>query len=137
MLKLTRKFEDFNGNTREEDFYFNLTKAELAELKFSVNGGLEGLLEGMIKAQDQKSLIEYAKKLVLMSYGEKSLDGREMIKNDEVRNRFMATQAYSDIFMDVATNDEFAANFIKGIMPKDLVPELEKEMNKDNVVPMK
>ena len=136
MLKITRKYEDFDGHEREEDFYFNLTKAELAEFRFSVNGGVEALLDGMIKAQDQKSMIEYAKRLVLMSYGEKSLDGREMLKNDAIREKFMSTQAYSDIFMDVATNDKFAADFIKGILPKDLAGELDKEMTSGNVVPM-
>lgn len=135
MLKITRKFVDFNGNEREEDFYFNLTKAELAEFKFSVNGGVDSLIDGMIKAQDQKSIVEYAKKLVLMSYGEKSLDGREMLKNDSIREHFASTQAYSDIFMDVATNDKFAADFIKGILPKDLATEVDNETN-GNVVPI-
>lgn len=128
MIKLTRTYEDFNGVTRTEDFWFNLTKAELMEFQTSVNGGMNTLLEGMIQAKDQATLIKYAKQLVIMSYGEKSLDGREFYKSDEIRNKFIATPAFSDIFYDVATNDEYAAMFVNGIVPKEIREEVAKEI---------
>lgn len=127
MLKITKTYEDFNGVERTEDFYFNLTKADLAELEMSVNGGLTTLLNNMSRAKDGKSIIEYSKKLVLTAYGEKSLDGREHYKSDEIRAKFAATQAYSDIFMEVATNDKKAAEFVMGILPKDIREEAMKD----------
>lgn len=123
MLKITKTYEDFNGVERTEDFYFNLTKADLAELELSVNGGLTTLLNIMARAKDGKSIIEQSKKLVLTAYGEKSLDGREHYKSDEIRAKFAATQAYSDIFMEIATNDKKAAEFVMGILPKDIREE--------------
>lgn len=127
MLKITRTFEDFNGVERTEDFYFHLTKADLAELEMSVNGGLINLLDKISKAKDGKSIIEYCKKLVLTAYGEKSLDGREFYKSDEIRAKFAATQAYSDIFMEVATDDKKAADFVIGVLPKDIKDEVMKD----------
>ncbi len=123
MIKKTITYEDFDGNERTDDYYFNLTKAEVMELRFSINGGLENMLDQIIKEQDQKQLIEYFKKLVLASYGKKSLDGRTFMKNDEIREEFKSTMAYSEIFMELATDDKAAAEFVNGILPKDLGPK--------------
>ena len=120
MIKKTIAYEDFNGQTREEDFYFNLTKAELTEMELSMNGGLSQLLEKIIKENDQKQIIEYFKKIVLGSYGVKSLDGRSFVKSDELRTEFASTMAYSELFMELATDAEKAAEFVNGIMPKGL-----------------
>ncbi len=118
MLKKTHTYNDFDGQQRTEDFYFNLTEAELTELEYSMNGGLSQLLEKIIKEDDQKQIIEYFKKIVIMAYGVKSLDGRQFVKNDKVREEFASTIAYSDIFMELAHDANKAAEFVNGIMPK-------------------
>ena len=120
MIKKTVTYEDFDGNERTEDYYFNLTKAELTEMELSLNGGLSQLLDKVVKENDGSKIIEYFKKLVLQSYGKKSLDGRQFIKNDQIREEFESTQAYSDIFMELATDAEKAAAFVNGIMPKGM-----------------
>ena len=117
MVVKTLTYKDFDGNERTESFYFNLTPAELVDLQSSLNGGLNQLLDKIVKENNQSKIIEYFKKIVLMSYGEKSLDGRNMIKNDKVREDFQSTMAYSDIFMELATNAEEAAAFVNGIVP--------------------
>lgn len=118
MLKKTIEYEDFDGNMRSEDHYFNLTQAEITEMELSLNGGLSQLLEKIIRENDQRQIIEYFKKIVLMAYGQKSLDGRQFIKNDKIREEFASTAAYSEIFMELATDDDAAAAFVNGIMPK-------------------
>lgn len=120
MIKKTITYEDFDGNTRTEDFYFNLTKAELTEMEMSLNGGLSQLLEKIVKENDQKQIIEYFKKIVLDSYGVKSLDGRNFQKNEKIREEFASTAAYSEIFMELATDSEAASAFVNGIIPKSL-----------------
>lgn len=120
MLKITKTYEDFDGNTRTEDFYFNLTEAELTEMEYSLNGGLSQLLTKITKENDQKMIIEYFKKIVLMSYGHRTLDGRGFLKNEQIRQEFASTMAYSDIFMELATDADKAADFVNGIMPKKL-----------------
>lgn len=117
MLKKTIKYPDYNGKEREEDFYFNLNKAELTEMEFSQDGGLTSLIERVVKEQDNKEIIKIFKDLVLKAYGVKSDDGRRFIKNDEIRDSFVQTEAYSELFMELATDADAAAAFINGITP--------------------
>lgn len=119
MLKKTITYQDFNGVERTEDFYFNLNKAEVAEMEMKTPGGYAEMLQRIAKAQDGKSIIEEFKKLVLESYGVKSPDGRRFIKNDALREEFEQTNAYPEIFMELATDAEKASEFVNGIMPKE------------------
>lgn len=117
MLKKTIKYTDYNGNEREEDFYFNLTKAEVAEMELSINGGLAALITKITQEIDQAAIVELFKELILKSYGEKSLDGKYFIKNEEVRTKFSQTEAYSELFMEIATETDAAVEFVNGIVP--------------------
>ena len=117
MVKETKTYFDFDGNERTEDFYFNLMPAEMYEMQYSQNGGLASLLEKISKENDQTKIVEFLKGLVLKAYGVKSLDGRVLMKSDEIRKEFECTMAYSEIFMDLATNAKKAAAFVNGIMP--------------------
>lgn len=118
MIKKTISYEDFDGNKRVEDFYFNLTKAEVSEMELSVDGGLTKLLQKIVAEKDGKKIVELFKDLILRSYGEKSLDGRRFIKNEELKEAFSQTQAYSELFIELATNADAAKKFVEGIVPK-------------------
>ena len=114
MLKLTRTYNDYNGASRTEDFYFNLTQAEVTEMELSVDGGLVEMINRIVAAKDGKQIIAVFKR----AYGEKSPDGKRFIKNQELRDAFAQTEAYSDLFMELATDAEAAARFINGIIPQ-------------------
>lgn len=126
MFKETISYEDFDGNARTEDFYFNLTKAELMEMQLSMDGGLEKKIQKIVAAQDVKQIIGIFKELVLKAYGVKSDDGKRFMKSDEIRAEFEQTQAYSDLFMKLATDDKYAAKFINGVIPKQVAEEMAK-----------
>ena len=117
MLKKTVTSTDFNGVERKEDYYFNLTEAELTEMELSTEGGLYEYLQKIINAKDQTQLIDVFKKIVLKAYGEKSDDGKYFMKSDEIRKKFEATQAYSDIYMELVLDDVAASKFIDAILP--------------------
>lgn len=117
MLKLTRTYKDYNGVSRTEDFYFNLTQAEITEMEVSVDGGLVEMINRIVAAQDGKQIIALFKDIILRAYGEKSPDGRRFIKTQELRDAFAQTEAYSDLFMELATDSKAAANFVNGIIP--------------------
>lgn len=127
MLKRTITYENFNGETVTNTFYFNLTKAELIELNVSYEGGFEKFLETIIAAQDQKTLIEEFKKIILISFGEKSPDGERFIKSDELREKFTQTAAYSALFMELATDANAASVFINSVIPKDMQAQVSKQ----------
>lgn len=118
MLKKTITYSDYNGVERTEDFYFNLTKAEVMEMEMSTSGGLAEAIKRIIAAQDTPSIIKIFKELVLKSYGEKSPDGKRFIKSEEIATAFSQTEAYSTIFMELATDADAAAKFINGIIPE-------------------
>ena len=120
MLKKTIKQKDFNGNEREEDFYFNLMQSEIAELELSTVGGFTESIQKIIQTQDGPEIIKQFKKIILKSYGEKSADGKRFIKSDELSEAFSQTNAYSELFMELATDDEAASAFINGIVPDEL-----------------
>lgn len=119
-------YTDYNGVDRKEEFLFNLTKAELLEMEMGIVGGFNAAVQRAIDAQDQPTLIATFKDLLLKSVGVKSADGRRFIKNDDVRNDFKETEAYSILFMKYATDAEAAAKFINGIVPKDLAQEAQQ-----------
>jgi hypothetical protein len=117
MLKETITYTDYNGLERTEDHYFNLSEAELLEMEMSITGGLTEMINKIVAAQDAPSLIKLFKDLVLKAYGEKSADGKRFIKSDELATAFSQTEAYSQLFMKLATDDKAAARFVNGIMP--------------------
>ena len=124
MLKKTIEYTDYNDVKRKEDFYFNLTKAEIMEMELSTTGGLAEMIQKIIDTQDTPQIIKMFKDLVLKAYGEKSADGKRFIKNDDIRDGFAQTEAYSELFMELATDANAAASFVNGIVPKDLeVPQ--------------
>jgi len=128
MFKKTIKYTDFDGVERKEDFYFNLTKAELLEMQMSMDGGLKGHLERIVKTQSQPELIKMFKEIIMRAYGEKSPDGRRFMKNDEIRQNFECTEAYSELFMELATNSDAAAEFVNALLPSDFqTDEAEKQ----------
>ena len=116
MLKKTIKYIDYNGLEREEDFYFNLTKAELMEMEMSIVGGFTEMIKKIIDANDTPSIIKIFKELVLKAYGEKSADGKRFFKSKEIAEAFSQTEAYSNLFMELATDSDAAAAFINGII---------------------
>ncbi len=128
MIKKTVTYTDFDGNERTEDFYFHLTEQELTEWELSVDGGLSGVLTRIINSKDNKKLIEIFKDLLIRSYGVKTPDGRGFIKNEEVLNDFKYTQAFSDIYMELATDDKAASEFVNGVIPASLAKAANNEM---------
>ena len=123
MLKKKITYTDYNGLERTEDFYFNLTKAEIMEMELGTTGGLAEMINRVVAANDAPAIIKVFKDLVLRSYGEKSSDGKRFIKNDEIKEAFSQTEAYSILFMELATDADAAANFVNGIVPADLAKQ--------------
>lgn len=127
MLKKTIKFTDYNGVDREEDFYFNLSKAEILEMELGTVGGLTEMIQRIVATNDTPSIVKIFKDLILKAYGEKSADGKRFLKvNDAgvpLSIAFSQTEAYSILFMELATDADAAAKFVNGIVPPDMVTD--------------
>lgn len=122
MLKKTITYTDYDGNERTEDFYFNLTKAEVLEMEMSINGGMTKLIQRLVAEQDMERISKTFKDIVMKAYGEKSLDGKYFEKSYERSLRFTQTEAYSELFLELLDPDKAAA-FISAILPQDAVAQ--------------
>lgn len=134
MFKNTITYKDYNDVERTEDFYFNLTEAELMEMEMGTTGGYAESVKKIIAAKDVPTIMKIFKELLLKAYGEKSADGKRFIKNDQLREEFSQTEAYSKMFMELATDAEKGAEFINKIMPSDLRVKLD-EARKNGELP--
>jgi hypothetical protein len=124
MIKKTIKYTDFNGNERTEDFYFNLNKAEIMKMEMSITGGLAEMIQRIVQAQDTPAIIKIFEDLIQQSYGVKTPDGRGFVKRKEDLDSFIATEAYSELFMELATNAEAASEFVNGIVPANMAKQM-------------
>lgn len=124
MIKKTITYSDFNGNERTEDFYFNLTKAEITKMELSIKGGLAEMIQRIVAAQDTPAIIDVFEDLIKRSYGVKTPDGRGFVKKAEDLEAFVATEAYSQLFMELATDADAAAQFVNGVVPADMAKQV-------------
>lgn len=126
MIKKTVTYEDYNGEKRTETFYFHYTEAEILDMEMSEEGSFAERIQRIIDAKDKTALMKLVKKFVIDAYGVKSEDGKRFMKNDEVKAAFLECPAYSDIFMDMVTNDELAAEFVNGVIPNTMQDRVAK-----------
>lgn len=133
MLKKTITYDDWNGKTRTEDFYFNLTRTEIAELEYGLglDKSLTETLETIVDNKDISTVIRLVKELLLAAFGIKSEDGRRFIKNQEVREAFEQNPAFDIIYMNLATDPEYAVDFLLGIIPREAIDNLGSNPKKE------
>lgn len=126
------KYKDFRGVDREDDFYFNMSKAEVIKW-MTTNGNytLDKVLEKLIKTENVRDLVDEFDYLIVNSYGEVSLDGITFNKSEEIKNKFIYSNAYSELFMELVSDAKKAAEFFNGIMPDDLVAAIQKAVSEN------
>lgn len=123
MLAKKIKYVDFDGVERNETFYFNISEAEATELELEEDGGLISLIMRLIEAQNVPKLFKVFKKLIGLSVGEKSNDGKYLMKSDEITAKFFATNAYNNLFMEIISSPDAAANFVNSIVPANVAAQ--------------
>lgn len=137
MIKKTITYTDYNDVERTETFYFGLNKAEIIEMEMGVSGGLSAMLQKIVDSKDAPSIIKTFKDLILKAYGEKSADGKHFVKSEELSKAFSQTEAYSSLYMELAFNTAKASEFVNGIMPKDMLKDIPKNVPEPtNVTPV-
>jgi hypothetical protein len=129
MLKKTITYVDFNGKTVTEDYYFNLTKAEVAEMEVNastldsegkLSGGMQAMLNDVVSSGSGARIIAVFKEIIKKSIGVKSEDGRFFNKSPHVFEEFEMSAAFSEFFIELLSDPDAAADFVKGIMPVDI-----------------
>lgn len=143
MVKKSIKYTDFNGNEQVDECYFNLSQSELTQLEVSEKGGFENYISKMIAEQDNKKIYALFKEIVLMSYGEKSFDGKSFIKKKMIdgqlvnlRDQFEQTMAFDTLMMELISGGEkTVAEFINKLIPNELQEEIAKQTAEGKIKP--
>jgi len=136
MLKKSITYVDYNGEKQTDDCYFNLSKAELLEMEMSEKGGFENYIRKLMEEKDNKQIYKLFKDLILMSYGQKSADGRTFIKKKMVdgqmiylKDEFEQTEAFTELMMELLSGgDEAMAKFINSLIPKEIAEQAAKQL---------
>lgn len=136
MYKKTITFTDYNDVERTEDFYFNLNESEVMKLEMRVPGGLTAMMQRIVQKMDAQQIIDTFEDLIRQSYGEKSPDGREFRKDAGLVDRFMQTEAYNKLFMELCTDSKAASEFFNNIIPQKTDSEAGKQMNPPTLIPV-
>ena len=124
MIKKTMTYTDYNGTERTEDFYFNLTKSEIMKMEMSIDGGMAEMIDRIVKAKDAPAIIKVFEDLISKAYGVKSADGKRFVKDPQLTAEFMQTEAYDQLFMELATDADAAAKFVNGIVPAEMAKQI-------------
>lgn len=135
MLTKTITYTDFNDVERSETFYFNLSEAELTAWELSVSGTLTEHINRIKETIDVPQLIELYKELIDRSYGVKDADGRRFRKSPEILQDFKDTNAYSELFMELATDPKAGGEFISGIVSNKLKALMEQGVKNGQIDP--
>ncbi len=125
MIKKRITYTDYNGVERIEDFYFNLSTAEITEMEASTEEGYGEKLMRIVDSQSKPEMFAIFKEFIAKSYGIKSEDGKQFRKSKEITDSFMQSEAYSILLLDITQNEGTAVEFINGIMPKN-IPDTRK-----------
>lgn len=121
MFQKAITYEDYNGVKKTKNFYFNLTRSEIAKMHLMTDGGLDQMIKKMIESGSNKEIFTYFENFVLSCYGEKSADGEEFIKNEEIREKFRNHPAYDVLFMEfIDGGDKAMSDFINAVVPRDM-----------------
>lgn len=129
MIKWPITYTTYDDETLTEDFYFNLSKAELMQIQFDANGTYSQFIGRIINERDFKHLGEEFRKIILKSYGKKSDDGKQFRKTPEIQEEFEFSPAYSELYVQLMSDSESATKFFTGILPRDLQGDAKKAAN--------
>ena len=120
MIKKTITYTDYNGVSRTEDFWFNLTTAELMKMELGTRGGFSEMITRIVQANDVPTMMKVFDDFIRKSYGQKSPDGKRFIKSEAITEEFCQTEAYSNLYIEFITDTDKAIEFMNGIVPAEI-----------------
>lgn len=130
MFKKTIKYKNFNGEEKEKDFYFHLSKGDLVAL--GADNSLEQRISRMMATNDGPNILKEFKEIIRLAVGVRSDDGETFDKSPEAQAALMSSPAFDELLMELITNAGAAESFIKNLIPTDMRNELLKQIGSSN-----
>lgn len=130
----SRDFEytGYDGQPKKDTYWFNLTEAELYEIDLSSIRGFTGEMTKLLKEERTKEIVDAFKSIILGAVGSVSADGRKFIKNEEIKEDFYRSKAYSQLFVELVSSGEKLAEFLRAAIPEEIRQKME-EKEQENV----
>lgn len=120
MLKKTINYTDYEDNLATVVCYFHLNKFEWLELEAYTKGGLIENLKHALETNNAKKTIDLLKKIILRAYGEKNPETGAFEKDDDRAIRFSKTEAFSELFYELAYDEQKSKEFFLGLIPSEV-----------------
>ena len=125
MFSRTFTYTGYDGKPHTDTWWFNLSEAELYEMELSKIGGVNGMMNRLLREEKPGEIVKMFKEIILGAVGERSADGRKFLKNEEIRQDFYQSKAYSDLFVELVSSGEALSTFLRGAIPEDVRLKLE------------
>lgn len=125
----SRDFEytGYDGQPKKDTYWFNLTEAELYEIDLSSIRGFTGEMTKLLKEERTKEIVDAFKSIILGAVGSVSADGRKFIKNEEIKEDFYRSKAYSQLFVELVSSGEKLAEFLRAAIPDEIRQKMEEK----------
>lgn len=131
MFSRTFEYKGYDGEMRKETWWFNLSETELYKLELGTVGGVNGMMNRMLREEQPDKIVDMFEKIILTSVGERSADGRRFLKKPrpgmpwgEVAEDFRETPAYDQLFIELVSDGTKVSDFLKGAIPEELAIKL-------------
>lgn len=127
MLKKTIKYDGFDGEVIEEDYYFHLNEAEITKMKLEHGVGFEDHLKSLLRKGEPTPIIEAFEMIISKTVGRRvgTVNGDRFVKDAEFTKAFMSSDAYSALFMELASSPNAATEFIRGVLTKKMQDQID------------
>jgi len=134
MFKIELTYKDFLDNEVTETLRFNLSEDEMLDLVRDDQRFDGGYLAYIIEQKNYALMMDIVRKLIVLSYGELSSDGRTFRKSDEKALDFLQSAAY-EAFRDRLLSDEsnLFESFLIGIFPSKFGAVIKEKIASGNV----
>ena len=120
MVERTFTCKGFDGKNYEETYGFYLSRADLLKINLGSFVGLDVLMQKLIDAKNGTEIMNIIDRIMMTAVGHESADHKKFLKNDEIRDDFRQSDAYSQLFEELVTDAKKASSFLIGCLPEDM-----------------
>lgn len=127
MIEKVITYEDYNGEKVTDTFHFHMNKDDVAEFKYRKDGSdIVDVIARIMSTENVRGVLDILKELARSGVGRKELiEGKAVfVKDDMARTLLFSTDAYSELMFELIEKPEAAADFIAGMLPKDLAKHM-------------
>lgn len=132
MIKKTIQYHDFDGDVREDDFYFSLNQVQFTRINRMFPGGLEAYVAKIAKDKDADEMFRVIDVLVSEAYGERSGNGFVKVtpNGQKLADFFTNTEAYDNLLTELISDENALINFLSGCLNQDAQVRVQAELEK-------